>query len=201
MSALVIPLPTVGAATALPTELPKRFQPGPKIITVQGDKFNRDRNIADVAKLVRADIKAAIASNLLPKGIKCSVRIERYSMGRTLHVTVTACPVMVVNPAFVRWSRNNPHASMLDAPAEASDRYSPEGRHILNTLTSIVEAFNRRVTSNQPDDYSNVAFHTDIQFDIDLRNGQSAAILALQPKVSLRNAWKPATLDIPIAQK
>lgn len=192
MSAHILPLPLTAHQPQQPVE-PKLQPPrGPTYTTVQGDKFETGRDIADVAKLVRADIKAAIAAGTLPAGIKCGVRIERYSMGRSLHLSVSACPIMVVNPAYVRWQRDNPHAGMFEVPPDARDRFSPEGRHVIDTLEGIVEAYNRRVTSDQPDDYSNVSFYTNIAFALDLREEQSKTILALQSEVSLRNSWKPA---------
>jgi len=192
MPAQVLTLPLSPPLTQLPVDPQRQPQHGPTYTTVQGDKFEAGQDIADVAKLVRADIKSTISAGLLPSGTKCSVRVERYSMGRTLHVSVTACPIMVVNPVNVRWQQANPHASMLDAPPLARDRFSPEGWHVITTLERIVEAYNRRISSDQPDDYSNVSFYTDIVLGLELREEQSAAILALQPQVSLRNSWKPA---------
>lgn len=192
MPAQVLTLPLSAPLTQQPVERQQQPQRGPTYTTVQGDKFEAERDIAEVAKLVRADIKTAITAGLFPTGTKCSVRVERYSMGRTLHLTVTACPIMVVNPVYVRWQCANPHASMLEAPPLARDRFSPEGRHVITTLERIVEAYNRRISSDQPDDYSNVSFYTDIVLGLELREEQSAAILALQPQVSLRNSWKPS---------
>lgn len=192
MIAQILPLPNSSLPTPQPVEPQRRSPRGPTCTTVQGDKFEAERDIAEVAKLVRADIKAAISAGLLPFGTKCSVRVERYSMGRNLHVSVTACPIMVANPVYVRWQQANRHASMLEAPPSARDRFSPEGRHVITTLERIVEAYNRRISSDQPDDYSNVSFYTDIVFGLELREEQSASILALQPQVNLRNSWKPA---------
>lgn len=204
MSAQVISFTAFEASarsTALNTaEKPARKAPvccGPTYTTTKGERFDPDRDLRDVAKLVRQDINAAVAAGHLPRGTKCSVRIERYSMGQTLHVRVTACPIMVVNPVYVRWQRDNPHAIMTEAPPSARDRFSPEGRHVLHTLECIVESYNRRVTSDQPDDYSNVRFYTDIAFAIDLRDEQTDAIRTLQPDISLRNSWKPAAAAPP----
>ncbi|QCO07302.1 hypothetical protein [Azospirillum argentinense] len=192
MPAQILPLPITTLQPQQPVEPKRQAQRGPTYTTAQGDKFEAGRNFAEVAKLVRADIKAAIAAGHLPKGMVCSVRIDRFSMGQSLHLSVTACPIMVVNPAYVRWQRDNPHACMSEALPDARDRFSPEGRHVIDTLTGIVEAYNRRVTSDQPDDYSNVSFYTNIAFALDLREEQSMTVLALQSEVSLRNSWKPA---------
>lgn len=195
MPAQVLTLPLSAPLTQQPVAPHRQPQRGPAYTTVQGDKFDAGRDIADVAKLVRADIKETITAGLLPPGTTCSVRVERYSMGRNLHLAVTACPIMVVNPVYVRWQQANRHASMLEAPPSARDRFSPEGRHVITTLERIVEAYNRRISSDQPDDYSNVSFYTDIVFGLELREEQSASILAIQPQVSIRNTWKPTTPD------
>jgi hypothetical protein len=57
-----------------------------------GSKYQKDLGVVAIAKLVRIDIRAAIKAGNLPKGLKCSVRIDRYSMGQSLDVTVKACP-------------------------------------------------------------------------------------------------------------
>ncbi|WP_372393854.1 hypothetical protein ABMY26_00785 (plasmid) [Azospirillum sp. HJ39] len=192
MSAQVVLLPSSTHNVLQLVQPQPQPQRGPSFTTKKGDKFDPDRDLRDIAKLVRQDINSAVDAGLLPSGTKCSVRIERYSMGQTLHVRVTECPIMVVNPIYVRWHRDNPHACMIEAPPSARDRFSPEGRLALSTLEHIVESYNRRVTSDQPDDYSSVRFHTDIAFAIDLRDEQTKTILALQPKMNLRNSWKPA---------
>ena len=61
-----------------------------------GAKFERGRDLTLVAKDLRRDIRAEIKANRLPKGLKVSVRIERYSMGQSLHLAVTAAPGLSV---------------------------------------------------------------------------------------------------------
>lgn len=62
-----------------------------------GPKYEatRDLGIAEIAKLVRQDIKTAIAEGRLPAGLKCSVTIQRYSMGQSLDIRVTDAPFAV----------------------------------------------------------------------------------------------------------
>lgn len=59
----------------------------------RGSKYNRDLDVAEVAKLLRQDIAAARkdGSLVLPKHAKVSVRIDRYSMGCSIDVVVIGC--------------------------------------------------------------------------------------------------------------
>ncbi len=54
-----------------------------------GSKYDETKNLglADLAKLIRADIKA-----LAVPGLKVSVRISRYSMGQSIELRVTEAP-------------------------------------------------------------------------------------------------------------
>lgn len=60
---------------------------------VRGSKYNRDLDVAEVAKLLRKDIAAARkdGSLALPAHAKVSVRIDRYSMGCSIDVVVRGC--------------------------------------------------------------------------------------------------------------
>lgn len=56
---------------------------------VEGSKYlaTKDLGLAELAQLIREDIKA-----LAIPGLKVSVRISRYSMGRSIDIRVTAAP-------------------------------------------------------------------------------------------------------------
>ena len=57
-------------------------------IDTTGSKYTAGLDIAQIARLVRIDIKAAIADGALPVG-KYSVRVSRYSIGQSLNLTAT----------------------------------------------------------------------------------------------------------------
>lgn len=123
-------------------------------------------DIKEIAKLVRADIAAAIKAGKLP-ALKVSVRLERYSMGRSLHVTVTGVPAgfRVANEANVKWSAENPHLSAsFHAPEEARSRYNEVATRALDTLNSIVAAYNWNRSDTQSDHFD-VNFYAHVQFD------------------------------------
>lgn len=65
----------------------------------EGAKYDSSLNVVEIAKRIRADIKAAITAGTIP-AIKTSVRISRYSMGRSIDVTITETPFEVLNPAW-----------------------------------------------------------------------------------------------------
>lgn len=110
-----------------------------------------DMDLADVAKLIRSDIRAAIKVGQLPAGTY-SVRISRYSMGQSLTVrasipgVVERCPERMA--AFERGEQVR--TTRTDA-AQA----------VIDTLEALVGAYNRSL-SNPASDYSNVRFYTHI---------------------------------------
>lgn len=55
-----------------------------------GEKFDRDLDITDIAKLVRKYVRATLP------GTKWSVRVERYSGGQSLHVTLVSAPLEAI---------------------------------------------------------------------------------------------------------
>lgn len=80
-------------------------------------------DISAVAKLVRADIKAAIASGELPAGARSSVRIDRCSVSERLTVVLTI-------PGVVRCSASEceaGRASGLSKPWLSRVAYLAEG--------------------------------------------------------------------------
>lgn len=137
--------------------------------TVTGSKFaaTSGMDLAAVAKLVRADIKAAVKAGQLTAG-DYSVTISRYSMGQSMDVTVKACALTVVNAARVA-------AEMTGADGYDYPRYSDEGKALLSTLEGIMAQYNRSA-SDSHSDYSNVKFYGDAKFAGALENAQRANI-------------------------
>jgi hypothetical protein len=124
-----------------------------------GEKYQRDRDIKEIAKLVRADIKAAIQEKKLPEG-KYSVKIDRFSGGQSLSIVVLPLqtPSLIQNPKRVLLEHNNQgHLSGMPL-------YTDEGKAFLNTLEAIVAAYNYD-GSDSSVDYFNVNFYRSIGFD------------------------------------
>ncbi len=56
--------------------------------TTTGSKFVAGRDITQIAKLIRADIKATVVSEIFANA-KFSVKTSRYSMGQSITVTIS----------------------------------------------------------------------------------------------------------------
>ena len=137
-----------------------------------GSKYNNGRDIVDIAKLVRSDIANAIKAGLLPKGLKTGVRIERFSMGRSLNVKITAAPgVCFLSVARVRFDMVEPH-EFTRLPL-----LSPAGKRIIETLEAIMNAYNRN-DSDIMSDYHNVSFYGGARFSGSLEGALRAEIVA-----------------------
>jgi hypothetical protein len=135
-----------------------------------GPKYNPSRNLRDTAKLVRADIKAAIARGHLPSG-KYSVRIDRYSMGQSMDVSIADLPFVVVNRARVEADIRSPHTF------NPINLYSEVGAEIIRRVERIVGAYNRQDIDSMTD-YYNVHFSSHVKFDWQWEKVQRDAIAA-----------------------
>ena len=58
---------------------------------MNGAKYDETLDVADIAKLIRKDIKAAVKAGVLPDE-KYAVKIARFSMGRSIDVHVKTWP-------------------------------------------------------------------------------------------------------------
>lgn len=142
-----------------------------------GAKYDGDLTGVEIAKRVRADIKAATKAGLIPAGVY-SVRYDSYSMGQSIDVTIMHLPgVAVIHP-----DRPTFDALTLDE----QDRrvipsiYSPVGAQILDNVKAILWAYNHDGSDSQVD-YFDVKFHGDVRFDSDFTSAERARILAGEP--------------------
>jgi hypothetical protein len=144
-----------------------------------GNKYEATKgaDLADIAKLVRKDIKAAVATGKLPAGLKASVRIDRFSGGQSLDVTVTEYAGPVLNPARVAAERKNPHDSHYLEPW-----MHPTAAAVENTLKAIVGAYNFDGSETMVD-YYHVRFYGSVSFAEDLkRRDRGESTEASKPK-------------------
>jgi hypothetical protein len=122
----------------------------------RGSKYVAGRDLADIAREVRSDIRSAVDGGTLPD---CTyiVRISRFSMGQSLRITVSA----VAFPLLA-------HSYVLTDPRQfyPGPRYSARARHLLEVLEQIVSAY-RRDASDPSSDYSDCNFYRHIGFDVD----------------------------------
>lgn len=144
---------------------PRLHDYGPPYGYVVGSKYKSGLDITEIAKLVRADIKAAIAEGSLPK-LKTSVRISRYSGGQSLDVCVTDCSVDVINDAYVAFELE--HGINVYNP----ERWNTQvGKNIDSRLRSIVEQYNYDRSDAQTD-YFDVNFYSEVSWDWKWKQGK-----------------------------
>lgn len=139
---------------------------------VKGCKYeaNRGKSRAELAKLMRADIKAAVARGLLPKGLKVSVRSDRLS----IDIKVTAIPdgQRLYNPEWVLATNNfSDFASRWAVPG---GEYAPEVAAWVETLKGIHGAYNRD-NSDSMTDYFDVNFYGHVEIYWELADARREA--------------------------
>lgn len=133
---------------------------------IVGDKYETTKSldVAEIAKLVRKDIKSCKKIGVIPKGAKVSVRISRFSGGTSIDMTIREVPGMQVhNPAWLDWginpeTKHKAYPTLVELP-----RYTPEAKDLKETLTSIVNRYNYD-KSDSMTDYYNVRFYEHITF-------------------------------------
>ena len=94
---------------------------------------------AEIAALIRADIKEAVKRGELPKTAKYSVTTDKYSMGSSITVKASALAFPVINPgAYV--VEQGANYMTLDRTRHKS-RFTPRAQLVLDKLEEIVNAY------------------------------------------------------------
>lgn len=143
--------------------------------TTYGSKYSKDLDIKAIASLVRADIKAAIKGGSLPAA-KYSVRLERFSGGRSLTVTASSMPFELLNEERALADHDEPHAY------HRTPCHSASACELEKQLESIMGAYNYDGSDIQSD-YFNVNFYQHVRFEAD-EDAERAAILARNGRTS-----------------
>ena len=136
--------------------------------TTYGTKYEATKGLSrvEIAKLIRADIKAAVKAGTLPAA-KYSVTCQSYAGGGSINIKVadvTKEGFVLHNEARLRWDLENPHAGLYNCPANVRDLYSPEAVELKKTLEGIMAAYNYDGSDIQSD-YFNVRFYGGAEFD------------------------------------
>lgn len=123
-----------------------------------GNRYDETRtlDVADVARLIRADIKAAVKAGRIPKGPRYSVRTSRFSGGCSIDVNVSNwdgdCRVL-----------GSDARSCSDHPDFADSYvYTAEADAAVKVLRSITGNYNRDNSDSQTD-YYDVRFYSHVQ--------------------------------------
>ena len=144
----------------------------------RGSKYDatRDLDIKEIAKLVRADIKQAIKVGRLPKGTKTSVKIDRFSMGQALDITIKAIPCTIYNPNYVKATANftDYHCDEASEIRQNEGQFSRDLQSAMKALESIGHAYNRS-NNDSMSDYSDNRFYLHVKVDYDLKEAAKEA--------------------------
>lgn len=126
-----------------------------------GARYESGRDIADIAKDLRKDIKLAVKAGFLPDA-KYSVRIERYSMGRSLTVVVKDAPYLTVNPKRIAW--DDAGGNHVDWPEDVKTWKSAEAMETEKALAEMAKVYNFD-KSDPYTDYYHSAFCFNVHHD------------------------------------
>lgn len=126
-----------------------------------GNKYKAGMDIADIAKAVRADIKAAQKAKQLPKEMKTSVRISRFAGGQSLDVKVQRFPYECYTEEYKKAELAGENCyAMFDNERAHTKEY----KNAMKVLKAIVGAYNYDGSDTMVD-YFNVNFYGNVDFD------------------------------------
>jgi hypothetical protein len=123
-----------------------------------GAKYDRNLDIAEIAKRVRADIKALVSDGQLPRA-KYSVRIDRFSGGCSLDVRIDEVPFPILNEERVRCDTLEPHVYHADTLPLHTDA----AQDLLRRIEMVTAAYNYDGSDSQTDHF-NVNFYGHASF-------------------------------------
>jgi hypothetical protein len=156
---------------------------------VYGAKYDGNLDTAQIAKRVRADLKAAIASGELP-AMKASVRISRYSMGSSITVSLSdIAGLTLFNAERLRADCDQPHGH-ITLPI-----YTDEARAILDAVEAILAAYNYDASDSQTDYYES-AFHANVDFDNRWESARREVELAALPPAPVKSPAIAPRVDL-----
>jgi hypothetical protein len=128
-----------------------------------GGQYEKTRGLrgAEIAKLIRADIKQAIADGNLP-AMEFSVTTSTYAGGYSIDVRVLRllASVPIINPAWAEFRLRNGHDARVPLNL---DRTTPEAEVILRQLAAIHDRYNFD-NSDRQTDYYNVRYSGEARF-------------------------------------
>ena len=127
----------------------------------------------EIAKQIRADIKAAKKTGELPKSLKVSVRSEYFSMGSSINVNVKSAPFRCTDTVHVLWNAVAPSKCY----PYGCDRDTPEAAALLETLSRMVNRYNVKDCDPMIDHF-NVTFWDHVEIDYELQSAEREAIIA-----------------------
>lgn len=123
--------------------------------TFVGEKYDREaayRPAAEIAKDIRRDLKQAVAEGRLPGApTKYSVRVDNYSMGRSIDVEIQEWPGVVERTETFE-------------DGHTCRRYTDEAQEVMKVVQQIRQAYNYD-RSDVMTDYFDVNFYGSVTFE------------------------------------
>lgn len=138
----------------------------------EGSKYRATEKATDaqIAKMIREDIKAAQKAGELPAGLKVSVRIGGGRTCSSIRVEVTAAPFQVLSDESLA-------ASLTPNVYVRCERYSDQAKVVSARLKAIHNAYNFD-DSDAMVDYFHVRFYGEVGFDWQLEKAERDAYVA-----------------------
>ena len=135
----------------------------------EGSKYEETKgmDIKDIAKLVRADIKKVFPD------VKVSVRIDRYSGGQSLDVTIKEAPYFVNNPERIKAQTNSDGSINWQRDISRFANYSEAGTQLIKGIESILNQYNFDDSESQVD-YFRVRFYSSVRLGRELEESERA---------------------------
>lgn len=121
----------------------------------EGAKFHETRNmdIAEIAKLIRKEIREK------HKGVKCSVRIDRFAGGQAIRVTIKEAPFRCFNPLYDNGTDSG------------RDWLTPEARALVKSIEAIRAQYNFDDSDGMVD-YFHVRYYGSTEIDWALKKAE-----------------------------
>ena len=123
-----------------------------------GPKYQQGMDGAKISAAIRSDIKAAVAAGALPRG-KYSVRLDRFSGGKSITVTATDVDLDLFDPRFLRHEIETNGRVFYQG-----ERFSEAQRALLKKLEKLANAYNYDGSDIQSD-YFHVNYYLHVKMD------------------------------------
>lgn len=138
-----------------------------------GEKYLRNTDVKEIAKLMRAEVKNSIKAGTIPKGTKVSITIERYSMGQSINMCVTQFNTQFLNAWRVKFTEDHPHKCLSEIPSNhpAHELFTPIAKRTLAELNRIHGLWNHD-GSDSMTDYFDVNYYGDASFSYKIEGVQ-----------------------------
>jgi hypothetical protein len=138
-----------------------------------GSKYERDLDVAEIARRLRQEIKDAIAAGTLPR-MTVSVRLARFAGGQSIDIKIKRASFPVLNRERVLAEQHEPGRFL--APSHYP-MYTDQAQTVLKQLQAIHQAYNYDGSEIQVD-YYNVNYYGQVEYAYQLRDAERDQILA-----------------------